>query len=248
MADNKQDRLLQSPIRVGKLVWDRNGGRDHEILANGYTNVTVKTYHPLSPFILKDGNNNIMENIWQASKIYPTVFKQEQPKNGWYWPEEDHIVKDNTTVRKNNNIQLVNGQIVGGNIDVSKYIKWRGALTSHHSPVRYPNGYNGRHTCVCSIWHDEKDNNNFLYLDYITARKKIYCKVYCDLIRNHSEFKKLQDRLLSGEKLCILDVDGPSYDNYPPYNTMINGSFGTDKVGSIEINKENITLLLNNPK
>jgi hypothetical protein len=63
---------------------------------------------------------------------------------------------------------------------------------------------------------------------------------YADMIKREPEFHKLKGMYEKGANLQILDVDGPVPDSYYPNNIV--------KDGSIEITKEIIKALLNDPK
>src|SRR6185437_7739168 len=70
-------------LRVGKIAGMFDKGRKYPI-TYGYRNIIVvsqnknKLGSELSPFVLKDENGQIMENIWQFSKIYEQITAQNQ--------------------------------------------------------------------------------------------------------------------------------------------------------------------------
>lgn len=175
----------------------------------------------LSPYCLKNEKGQLLENIWQFSKVYPHVYSCKQPLSRfhqntiiWEHKEEDHIV---------------NGVLT------PEYFEWREKGMNNQYAVRYPNGLKHRGECLYSYWEDEK-------LDYITARKRIYCGEYARLAPKVEDFKKLKKLLNSGTNLQIIEVDGPDPNlNYPPYNQI-----NKDNPG-LTINEENIKLLLNDP-
>jgi len=70
--------------------------------------------------------------------------------------------------------------------------------------VRYPNGYHGRHKCLCALWYE---NNQWITLSYIPARKKIYCKVYAELVQNTEAYKMLKALYDSGQSIQICEMD-----------------------------------------
>lgn len=45
-------------------------------------------------------------------------------------------------------------------------------------------------------------------MDYVTARKRMYCRWYEELVQHVAEFRDLRARYLSGQKLILLDYDG----------------------------------------
>jgi hypothetical protein len=227
------------PIRVAKI-------KGYYVpKTEGYTNIIVKTlkdsgkWAPLSPYYLKDSLNRIMENIWQYSKIYQKVSAQKSllHKNSnlvvWEYPEETHVTSDNN---------LKSGEIFKYEQITKEYWNWREKGMKNKYAVRYPNGFYGRDQCLTSIFIDEKGQVEFL--DYITSRIKVYCRLYLYLIENNSETKPLLTELRiayqKGEKLQICDVDGPTYDDYYPYNTVENSS--------IELSPEKVIKMLFNTR
>jgi len=219
-------------IYVGRI--DRYNS-NVEAKKRGYTNIKIhsslKGWGGLSPFHLKTKEGYNFENYWQFSKFYERVRKVRLAKSRfhpdkiiWEWPSEIHSNKDGTP-NKN-------------------YWNWRQKGFENSYAVRYPNGYNGKNDVKCSIVRDK--DGKIEYLDYVEARKKIYCCGYYSSVKIHPLFKALQEKLLNGEKLLILDVDGPDYHNSPGYKLVKKGSLGMDDVGTIKINEKNIKDLLNN--
>lgn len=179
----------------------------------------------LSPYkIHKDGM--LLENLWQFSKIYPKVYAQRIPlsrfhpdKIIWEHPEEIHVE--------------------GGKITES-YWNWRKKGFENPFAVRYPNGYHGRKTCLGAYWPDKK--GDYIKLDYIEARKKIYCSLYEELAPKHPDFYKLKQILESGKNICIVEVDGPNIEWYTdsPIKDNIEGSV-------LKVDENMINFLLNDP-
>ena len=227
-------------IRVAKIC--KSG---HSPTTDGYENIIIKMkshsrWWKLSPFYLKDSYGRIMENLYQGSKCYSHLTAQQIPYSRWdptiiwQYPEDDHVVN---------------------NILQPSYWLWREKLMSNAYAVRYPNGYNGRKDCLCSVYikpsdpkctdllplpHSKVVPDAIECLDYIASRKKIYCQVYLNLVKREPLYSQLQEKVNRGEKLQICDVDGPVYDNYYPNNEVINDS--------ININQDNIKCFLNDPK
>lgn len=142
--------------------------------------------YQLTPYYLKDSEGHIMENIWQGSKVYQTVEPQYEVKAGkliWQHVGENHVID--------------------GNLQQAFWI-WRKKLWENPYPVRYPNGYYGRHKCLCSLWFD---GTKWETLDYISARKKIYCKIYAELVQNTDAYKILKNLYDKGQSLQICEMD-----------------------------------------
>lgn len=225
----KQKEIKRAQIFVGRI--DRY---DSTKLAKKQGFVIIKIhvnntgFGKLSPYNLKTKDGYIMENVWQFSKLYKKVRKVRLTKSRWdpndvIW---EHNAENHVDEKGNPN---------------DNYWKWRLKGFINPYPVRYPNSYHGRNEVVCSIL-----NLALKRLDYVSARKEIYCKVFWKCVRGHPMFLKLKAMYDSGESLLILDVDGPDYHPSSPYNTVQRGQLGDDNVGCIEINEENVKAMLKN--
>lgn len=167
---------------------------------------------PLSPFHLKNEKGQLMENVWQFSKLYPVVHKQTQKE--WTHPEEVH-----------------------GDPPNEAYWKWREKGMNHPRAVRYPNGYKGRHECICAITDDGQR------LDYIASRNAIYCDFYVRHALQHPSFVALKERLESGENILLVEVDGPDYGlKFEPYTRISAASPG------LNMDEDTIKMLLNDTR
>lgn len=77
-----------------------------------------------------------------------------------------------------------------------------------------------RHTCK-SLGYDhkdaryfayyDKDNNKYLTLNYVDARKKVYFPEYAKLVYNTDSFKLLKSLVDSGKKIALVDFDACNY-------------------------------------
>ena len=203
-------------LRVGKYNWKT------KIQSNtpSYTKVLIHVKHPLSPYVLTDGEGCIFENVWQFSKIYKTVPEQKQVQwyGSWCHPHEVHLD--------------------GEGIPTEEYWEWREKGMRNKTAVRYPVGFYERRKCLGTYF--EESDGAYSLLGYIEARKKIYVQLYKDYVQNHPVFLNLKKLLEEGTNLQINEVDGPTYHHEYPYNKVVKGS--------IEINKDTIEALLNNPK
>ena len=127
-----------------------------------------------------------MENIWQSSKIYPTVSAQRQTHMGmftWEYPAETHIVD---------------------NFPTDQYFIWREKLLNNPYSVRYPNGYAGKKSCAAVLWPAE--DGSVLSYEYIEARKQIYCPIYAQLVRSTSAYAALKNLVKTGVNLIFSDM------------------------------------------
>lgn len=194
----------------------------------------------LSPYNLKDENGNLLENIWQFAKVYYIVEQQKTSISRfhpetiiWEHPLETHV--DYVTKKL-----------------TEKYWQWRKKGTANPYAVRYPNGFFGRTKCLYSLWPASKttlgeetditDADGVVYrkLDYIQARKAIYCGEYARLISNNACFKKIKEMMKKGQTIQIVEVDGPKVEWYKksPISSAINGQ-------SLAISKSVIEHLIN---
>lgn len=200
----------------------------------GYTNIVVmtKTYSKWSvigPYELKDEQERIMENVWQGSKIYQSIPPISQTLRGtnqisWEHPAEIHI-------DENNNI-------------TKEYWNWRYKLMNNLYPVRYPVGFEHRKNCVCAY----AENDLMTPLDYIAGRKAIYSPLYIELAKKHPQFEELRQRHLAGENLLIIEVDGPHQESLPHYQEKYGVPDNWIENHTIEINRENLNIMLNDSK
>lgn len=192
---------------------------------------------PLSPYLLKNEQGQLLENVWQFSKVYKHVSKQRTPLNGkyrpdviiWEHPEEVHVNDDTGEVN-------------------DAYWAWRQKGMNNAYAVRYPNGFHGRKECVCSVIQnkhiiDGKEVVTLERLNYIEARKRIYCAEYARLAPRTQAFKQLRDLLAQGISLQLVEVDGPDPTlSYPPYD-----SISKEKPGML-MDEATIRLLVNDAR
>ena len=230
-------------IRVGKALYDNKGIKTDPSYPN-YEKIVVimkshSKYYPLSPYYLKDENEVLMENYWQFSKIYRQVPKSLQKRSRydstiiWDHPKEDHIIKINGIDKITN-----------------EYIEWRKKGMKCPDPIRYPVGFNYRQTCYgalkCTQNEDTIDETKIL--DYVEARKQIYVKKYCDLVKKEPLFLELQKKLKKGINLLIVDVDGPHQESLDYYKNNYNVSNNFIENHTVLMNQEAIKIFLNDTK
>jgi len=184
------------------------------VAPDGYIVVNVLSWHEhdtpyydLCPYVLKTDGHEIQdnkggvifENFWQGSKVYPIVkpievyphhtFKGNKKYLWWSYDKEETHIDDNGDVKK-------------------EYFNWKKSLFDCAKPVRYPNSYALKHTCKFTLL--VKKDGTQEKLNYLEARKQLYCNEYMRLVRTKSSYKKLLNMLLEGKKLCIFEVDVPA--------------------------------------
>lgn len=192
-------------------------------------------YYPLSPYELKNEQGQIMENIWQFKKVYQTVPESQQKYSRfnntiiWSHPAETHVD--------------TNGNIT------PEYLQWRTKGLNNPYPVRYPVGYRHRHACLYSL-DNKPDGSIHLdnHLDYVEARKKIYVKEYCRLVRNQPLFQKLQTKLANGTNLLIIEVDGPHTESMPYYKDTYQVDNNFIENDTMLVTQQSIQIMLNDTK
>lgn len=223
-------RLTRGLIKVAKYYPGKSEAKSH-----GFKNVLIHTTGDLSPYVLQNERGQLLENVWQFSKLYARVSAQRIPASRWkpdciIWehPEETHLSEEG--------------------IPTLRYWLWRKKGMNNKYAVRYPNGYNGRHKCVCSIIVPDGESDPVPYkparLDYIEARKRIYCAEYARLAPHTTQFKELKFLLECGVNLQLLEVDGPDPElTFPPYDRI-----SKDDPGLLIEGEEIIKMLLNDSR
>lgn len=183
----------------------------------------------LSPFHLRDKYGRIMENVWQFAKVYSTVASVSS--KAWKHRGERHHDEEKGYT--------------------PEFWAWRKKGMNHDQAVRYPNGFKGRTQCKWALWpksglNDEQagtNPDNYEKLDYIQARKKIYCQIYKDMCPTNSSFKHIRELRRNGTNVLIVEVDGPDPTlKHAPYDRI-----SKDDPCMI-MDEEAIKLLLHDPK
>lgn len=217
-------------IRVGRIKYVN--GKPVQPKFEGFTPIVVMTksseYGDLGPYVLKNDEGHIMENIWQFSKLYPWVPASKQTYSRfdktviWDHPQETHVKDGKPT---------------------EKYWQWRQKGMENPEPVRYPVG-NGAHKrkCICVL----SDCNERLGI--AEGRKQVYLKTYSELVKKEPKFVELVERCRSGENLLIIEVDGPHQETLGYYKEKygIRDDFITDD--TILVTPRNMKIMLNDPK
>jgi hypothetical protein len=198
-------------------------------------------YGDLGPYVIKDKKGRVFENVWQFSKLYEKVpatiqrYSRYDSKIIWEHKEEKHIdEKGNPT---------------------KEYWNWRKKGMYSEYGIRYPLGYGKQHSCITALYKvkTEKDENGkkthfYECLNYIQARKQIYLKEYCKIVKKIEKFKKLKEMLNNGLNLLIIEVDGPRKESLPYYKEKYKVDDSFIENNTILITKPNMEIMLNDPK
>lgn len=225
----------QIMIRVGRIK-----NSSDKLLYPGFVPIVVMTksskYGSLSPYCLQNKDGQIMENIWQFSKVYRKVPASKQYYSRWdkkvIWdhPAEVHIdAQDQIT---------------------PEYLTWRKKGMNNPYPVRWPVGQNWVKNCIGAIPPGELDKSSdtsrdIELLDYVDSRKNIYLPIYSELVRKQSQYGELLRMLRSGTNLLILEVDGPHSESAKYYADR----YGLDiDGGTMLCTKSNLEIMINDTK
>lgn len=221
---------IKGKIRVGRIIY-QNGKPIHPSYP-GFTPIVVLTksspYGELGPYVLKDDQGRLMENLWQFRKVYPWVPAVREVASQrydrtvvWEYPQETHVT---------------NGE------PNEKYWAWRKKGLNNPLPVRYPVG-NTAHRKLCL--HLLSDEGQKLNLE--EGRRQIYLRTYCDLVKVQPKFSKLKERLIKGENLLIIEVDGPHQETLDYYMSTygVPGDFIEDHTMLVTL--KNVEIMIKDP-
>ena len=214
-------------IRVGRIVYEK--GKPIHPSYPGFTPIVVMTkssaYGDLGPYVLKDEEGRIMENLWQFRKVYPWVPKVKEVFSPRY---------DRTVVWEHQQeTHITNGK------PNEKYWAWRQKGLNHSLPVRYPVGNTShRKLCLYVLTDDGKE------LGLVEGRKQVYLHTYAALVKRQQRFHKLKKRLEAGENLLIIEVDGPHQESLEYYQTTYNVGKDFIENSTMLVTLKNIGIML----
>ena len=195
---------------------------------------TSSLYGELGPYDLKNEQGQIIENVWQFAKVYKYVpeshinYSTGNPTSARSWPKEIHVD--------------INGNLT------NEYYRWRLTGKNNKYPVRNPVGWSHLKNCLYALEKDELVSESNPKLDYIEARKNIYLPNYWNAVVKKDKFWELRDRLLAGENLLIIEIDGPHQESLVYYKQKY--SVGNDFIhnDSVEVTESNMSILINDSK
>lgn len=221
-------------IRVGRRHYskDRNSYIDPEY--PDFKKIIVMTassgkYSSLSPYIIKNSRGQIMENLWQFSKVYQEVPRSIQRYSRydstviWQHPAEVHVNEHNELT--------------------DEYFAWRVKGFNNPYAVRYPVGYHHRHKCLCAFKRLEDG-----FLDYVESRKQIYLPVYTKLVSREEHFHELKELINIGQNLLLIEVDGPHQESMDWYQNQYGVDESFIQNDTMLANKTNLEIMLNDTK
>lgn len=217
-------------LRVGRAPYFRGKYTFPEY--SGFKPIIILTkgmgYDTLSPYYVKTKSCAIMENAWQFRKIYRVSPKHDEVnrhtgKVTWSQQNEVHVDE--------------NGSLT------PQYFKWRERGFSHKVAVRYPPGRENMHLCEGAYLEGEDH-----ILDYVEARSKIYATIYIQCIWNLPEFKELIELIKLGQKLLIIEVDGPNGGDLEYYKKEYKVEDDFIVNNTMIATPENIGIMLNDTK
>ena len=230
-------------VRVGRCTYDKAGKRTDPSFP-GFTPIVVLTksseYGALGPYELWDANGRNMENLWQAVKVYSEVpasrqtYSRYDPTVIWDHPAEQHAVFK----RDPEPTWCV----------LPAYFAWREKLSKASKAIRYPVGFKHRSKCLFAMAEREDGSIDPTPLNYIQGRKKIYAPLYERLVREKPLFGVLQKRLLAGESLLVIEVDGPHQESLDYYKRQYGVADDFIERGTMLATKQNLSIMLNDDK
>jgi hypothetical protein len=237
---------MSSNICVGRRAY---GGRGRVIstptLPEGHERVVCMINHNpsrgewggLGPYHLLY-NGWVFENVWQFMKVYPKV-----PAS-----RETYIDREANVTHTWNHPSEVHVDAHGNPTDA--WEKWAEKGITSPFPIRYPVGWGRgvRASCLYSVGFDTEGNiDTSLRYDYITARKKTYLRLYDQVVRLHPDFNTLRDKLKSGGRIMIEEVDGPHQESLPYYMTRYGVGEDFIRGSCVNVTVENMRILINDP-
>lgn len=246
-------------IRNGRMVY--KGGPVPTFVPSypGYTSIFVmirdkvenNEYGALSPYSIRvpvpgypDGV--IHENYWQFLKVYPIVYQIDQTASRsdkrivWRYHTENHLKPKTKNPTKPEDWELL-----------GEWYNWNKKGFENQDYVRYPVGSHPRITSSCKFALAIKDDGTVdpnKRMGYVESRKKTYGKAYCENVMKHSHFDQLKQRLMNGENLLIIEVDGPHEESAEYYKEKYGWELDKIDNGTIEATKENLKVLINDTK
>lgn len=226
-------------IRVGRCLYGKQGSRIDPYIP-GFKTIVVLTksaskWGAIGPYELKDEEGHIMENVWQFSKVYPRVDATKQRKSRyegavvWEHPSEAHVTNPCRGAAPDNLTPA--------------YWAWRQKGFNAPLAVRYPPGYGKMEGCIGSLIGPRESLVG--PVGYIEARKLLYLPLYTRLARRSPRFAELRRMLGKGEKLLIVEVDGPHQESLDYYMQTYGVGPEFIKSHTVEANAMNLKLLLN---
>ena len=209
-----------------------------------YSTFAKAKYGELAPCHLTDERGRFVSNIFQFSKVFKDVDKQEQKIGNdnfscrWQHQAEHHLNPDTKLIRQ-------------------AYWTWREkGMTNIHS-VLYPNGFMKSENYI-GFLIETIPSDDFVYcvnlqtrepyrmLDTISARKQILCPLYTRLCVKHPKFLELKNLIELGTNIIVVvDQDGPQQSWYSKI-PLISPKFTRPEIIQIDC-KETIQYFLNDP-
>lgn len=253
-------------IRVGTRIYGKNRTFTDPSFP-GYSPIVCLTasteYGSLGPYVLKTSDGIIFENLWQFSKVYPSVpasysktITNDKTSVVWSHPKEVHtkVLPTQVIPTKVLPTKTVSEKVLKNRKQVpnEKYWAWRKKGMMFEAPLRWPVGRKFAKTCLYAIPPNPEGEDPFrgdpsIQLDYISARKQIYLKYYADLVSEHPDFLELKERLQNGEKLLIIEVDGPHQESLEYYQNTYGVEETFIRRNTMRATFRNLNIMLNDP-
>lgn len=232
-------------IRAGRRAYGKVGGGYEDCNYPGYKkikclikdDITNNEYGSISPYVTKNKDGIVIENLWQFAKVYKQVPKTHETLSRFdktvVWDHHAEIhVNDDGSLKP-------------------EYYAWREKGMKNPNPVRYPVGKSKGARASCLYALKTKNDGSFSVnkkLDYIQGRKKIYIPEFCKSLKHEPNFLQLKQRYENGEELLIIEVDGPHQESLDYYKEKYGVGDDFFVGGTVAVTVENMKILLNDPK
>lgn len=176
--------------------------------------------------INENPGNVLFENYYQGSKVYDKVYDIKVYASKWHQGQEKYLWFQYETATPGGDT-LVDGE----NFDESLYNRWRDAIWSCNKAVRYPNGISRKKNVKFTLCIRDGTETR---MDYLTARRRVYFDEYVRLVRNLPEYKVLINKIRSGTRLMLCEIDVPAAGKRGEHGMDCDGNFCTMRIEKIE--------------
>ena len=212
-------------IRVGSIVDGKHPSY------GGFKPIVCMTkssaYGAIGPYCLVTDEGAIFENLWQFSKCYEQVPQSVQRYSRW----------DNTIIWNHpTETHMKDGKLLPA------YWEWRKKGMANVYPVRYPVGTNNTNSCVGCIMENGRN------LGYVEARKELYLREFCRLVKQQPKFQTLKKLLAKGVNLLIIEVDGPRQRSSEYYTETYGTPDDWIENETISVTEDNMKILINDTR
>jgi len=202
----------------------RDGFTNIDVTSGSMNKINNRSARVLSPLYLgpvvdSDGDKALrFENYWQYLKVYPQL---------GHWDQINKKPTDKWIMWKQHGFLLLKGKKgirTPPEVSALKRKYNEACNATYKNKAEKDKAINDAKWVPIGHWFNGK------LLGYIEARKQIYVPTYAKLIKKKQVIKDMKKMITKGDKLMILDLDGPPRKSYPTgllmtddnWETMIN--------------------------